>query len=187
RARRAPRRTGPSPRAGRRRAGRASGPMRRRGSGLLGALLRAPRCAGAAGGRLGVTRLLLLGLLLVVLAAIVGDVEARASEDESGATGRDLARPPAAARALLDAPVVDAMEHLELMPALATAVAVGRHRSVPQRRRSRMMLARARLGRPLSAARRGERAGDGGDLHHVGGAAATREVVGLEAQAHEDR
>src|SRR5205814_1189207 len=122
------------------RAVRASAPERLRGSGLLLALLRASRCAGIAGGglglaggglglaggRLALARLLLLRLLLVVLAAVVGDVEPRPAEDETPAAGRHLARARAADRALLNARVVDAVEHLELVP-LAAAVFVGWH------------------------------------------------------------
>src|SRR6516164_1993618 len=77
-------------------------------------------------GRRGGT-LLLLGLFLVRLAAIVGDVEARALEQQPGASGGHAARGRPAARTALAGLVLDAVEQLEAVPAFGAAILVGRH------------------------------------------------------------
>src|SRR5206468_4149940 len=77
--------------------------------------------------------LLLLGLLAIALAAVVGDVEARALEQQSGAAGGHAHRAAAALRAALRAVVLDAVEELEPVPALLTAIVVGRHLQSPPR------------------------------------------------------
>src|SRR5439155_6665935 len=105
--------------AGFARGARAAGAARRASG-------RAARCATrrAAGGAAG---LLLLRPLLVRLAAIVGDVETRALEQQAGASRRYATRPAFALGALLGSLVADAMKQLEAMAALAALVVVGRH------------------------------------------------------------
>src|SRR5207237_1452967 len=73
--------------------------------------------------------LLLTRLLLIVRAAIFRDVEARALEENPRARGRHAHRAPLAARATLRRLVLDAVEQLESMAALAALVFVGRHRA----------------------------------------------------------
>src|SRR5207247_10930885 len=99
---------------------RLRGPIRRRG--------RAPRA-----GPPGLLRL--RPLLLVGVAAVVGDVEARALEEQPRASRRHPLRATATARAASRPLVLDAVEDLEPMFALRTAVIVRRHAFILSSRR----------------------------------------------------
>src|SRR5262249_843689 len=117
--------------------------------------------------------LLLVRLFLVVLAAVVGDVEARALEQNAGAGAGHAHRAALAARTALGSLVLDAMEQLETMAAFAAFVFVGRHVSPWSGGRARDRRAR-------------ERASDGRHLDDVLGGAAARQVVRLPPQPLEN-
>src|SRR5262249_4281928 len=71
--------------------------------------------------------LLLLGLLGIGLAAVVGDVEARALEQDARPSGGNANGASPALGAALDRLVLDAVEELELMTALLATVLVRGH------------------------------------------------------------